>query len=211
METKVFNLIILDESGSMERIKRQAVDGVNETIQSIRAANKEHPEQMHFVSLVTFNDNVKTVLDCRHIDLVKEIKDSGYMPDCCTALYDAMGMSLNALKNVVGDEDKVLVTIITDGMENASREFKAADIKRIVEELKTKGWVFAYIGADQDVERVASQIAIGNTMSFSACPGSTADMMNRERKSRRRFYDRISDGSFGEVDENMNFFSEDDK
>ena len=62
MKTRIFNLIIIDESGSMQIIKKEAVDSVNETIQTIRAAQKKHEEQEHFVSLVTFNDDVKTVL-----------------------------------------------------------------------------------------------------------------------------------------------------
>ena len=50
MTQKVFNLIILDESGSMEVIKEQAVSGVNETLQTIRTAQREHPEQQHFIT-----------------------------------------------------------------------------------------------------------------------------------------------------------------
>lgn len=57
MKTKIFNLIILDESGSMESIKQQAITGVNETIQTIRNAQKQHEEQEHYVSLVSFNSS----------------------------------------------------------------------------------------------------------------------------------------------------------
>ena len=64
MKTRVFNLVIIDESGSMHSIKKEAIDSVNETIQSVRSAQKNDEEQEYFVSLVTFNDNVKTVCDC---------------------------------------------------------------------------------------------------------------------------------------------------
>ena len=64
MKTRIFNLIIIDESGSMQSIKKATIDNVNETIQTIRSAQKKHEEQEHFVSLVTFNDDVKTVNDC---------------------------------------------------------------------------------------------------------------------------------------------------
>jgi uncharacterized protein YegL len=59
MKKRIFNLIIIDESGSMMSIKKEAIDSVNETIQTIRAAQDEHADQEHFVTLVTFNDKVK--------------------------------------------------------------------------------------------------------------------------------------------------------
>lgn len=64
MKTKVFNLIILDESGSMYSIKKEAIDSVNETVQTICAAEKKNEDQEHFISFVTFNDDVKKVYDC---------------------------------------------------------------------------------------------------------------------------------------------------
>lgn len=84
---------------------------------------------------------------------VKELTSETYHPDCCTALYDAMGMSLNVIRSKVGEDDRVLVTVVTDGYENASREYNSKAIKSLVDELKGKGWVFAYIGSNQDVEK----------------------------------------------------------
>ena len=66
-----------------------------------------------------------------------------YQPDCCTALYDAMGISLGALRKKVAEDDKVLVTVVTDGYENASKEYSGKAIKVLVDELKVKGWVFS--------------------------------------------------------------------
>jgi len=76
MKQRVFNLIILDESGSMSSIEKQAIDGVNETVQTIRAAHKKHPEQEHLVSLVSFNsDEVKTIYDKVEAERVEELTD----------------------------------------------------------------------------------------------------------------------------------------
>ena len=69
------------------------------------------------MSLVTFNDDVKTIYECVPVDEVKELTAETYRPDCCTALYDAMGISLNALRKKVAEDDNVLVTVITDGYE----------------------------------------------------------------------------------------------
>ena len=210
MKTKIFNLIIIDESGSMQSIKKQAIDSVNETIQSISAAAKKYENQEHIVSLVTFHDDVKTVYECVPVKEVEELTADTYQPKCCTALYDAMGMSLNALRPKVADDDKVLVTVVTDGYENASKEYSSKAIKALVDELKANGWVFAYIGANQDVEAVAASISITNTLNFEAtCAGTTA-MGKKLQSSRSHWFDKIARGLSSPAEDNCNFF-EDDK
>lgn len=211
MKTRIFNLIIIDESGSMQSIKRAAIDSVNETIQTIRSAQKKHEDQEHYVSLVTFNDDVKTVYECVPVDEVKELTAETYQPNCCTALYDAMGISLNALRKKVAEDDKVLVTVVTDGYENASKEYSGKAIKALVDELKAKGWVFAYIGANQDVEAVAATISITNVMKFEATPLGTAAMGARVASARGRLFDRIADCCFSAAEANEDFFDEDEK
>ena len=211
MKTRIFNLIIIDESGSMQSIKKAAIDSVNETIQTIRSAQKKHEEQEHFVSLVTFNDDVKTVYKCVPVDEVKELTAETYQPACCTALYDAMGISLNALRKKVAEDDKVLVTVVTDGYENASKEYSGKAIKALVDELKTKGWVFAYIGANQDVEAVAATISITNVMNFETTSVGTQVMTDRVNRSRERLYCCMAKPDFSAVEANENFFDEDEK
>lgn len=209
MKTRIFNLIIIDESGSMLSIKKEAIDNVNETIQTIRSAQKKHEEQEHYVSLVTFNNEVKTVYECVEVNEVKELTAETYRPDCCTALYDAMGISLNALHKKVAEDDKVLVTIVTDGYENASKEYSGKAVKALVDELKAKGWVFAYIGANQDVETVAASISITNVMNFETTSAGTQVMTNRVNKSRERLYCCMAAPDFSAAEANENFFDED--
>ena len=211
MKTRIFNLIIIDESGSMQSIKKEAIDSVNETIQTIRSAQKKHEDQEHYVSLVTFNDDVKTVYECVPVDEVKELTVETYHPDCCTALYDAMGISLNALRKKVAEDDKVLVTVVTDGYENASKEYSGKAIKALVDELKAKGWVFAYIGANQDVEAVAATISITNVMNFETTSAGTHMMTDRVNRSRERLYCCMAKPDFSAAEANENFFDEDDK
>lgn len=209
MKQRVFNLIILDESGSMSSIGRQAIDGVNETLQTIRSAQKKHEEQEHYVTFVSFNsDGIKTIYDKEEADKVKEITGKDYCPACCTPLYDAMGVSLTKLRKNVADEDVVLVTIITDGYENASREYNGQSIKALVESLKAKDWVFTYIGANQDVEKVAATISIKNTHSFSADVEGTKAMFAKEPSSRDRFFTRLHCGMKGKLSDN--YFDDND-
>ncbi len=208
MKTRIFNLVIIDESGSMESIKKEAIDSVNETIQTIRSAQRKHEEQEHFVSLVTFNDDVKSVYKCVPVQEVEELTAESYCPNCCTALYDAMGVSLNALRKKVAEEDKVLVTVVTDGCENASREYSGKAIKALVDELKAKGWVFAYIGANQDVEAVAATISITNVMNFETTSSGTKMMTDRVNRSRKRLYACMVEPDFSAAEANKNFFDE---
>jgi hypothetical protein len=103
-----------------------------------------------------------------------------------------MGRSLNELKSHVSDEDVVLVTIITDGYENASREYSGHDIKSLVAELKAKGWVFAYIGTNQDVDAVADDMGIRSRMCYDYSDLGAQEMFNTEHNRRKKFYGRLA-------------------
>ena len=209
MKTRIFNLIILDASGSMYAIKQAAINSFNETIQTIRSAQEKHPEQEHFVTLVAFNsDEIKTIYDCAEVSGLKELTDSEYEPNCATPLYDAMGTSISKLKKKVAEDDHVLVTIITDGEENSSEEYSGKAIKSLVDNMKSRGWVFTYMGANQDVEKVAATISITNVMNFEATSQGTKNMMKSENVRRCCMYDRISDGSFDADEENSNYFKD---
>lgn len=190
METKVFNLIILDESGSMECIKNQALSGLNETLQTIRIAQKKYPEQKQLVSIVPFESgNIRLLRDKEPISKVKDLKPEEYNPGTCTPLYDAIGFGINSLKYTVNDEDTVLVTIITDGYENASKEYNNRGISEIIKHMKIQGWMFTYIGANQDAVEVARSMNIHNALNFDQDVEGTKKMFAKERKSRERFYD----------------------
>ena len=207
-EQRIFNLIILDESGSMEAIEKQAVSGLNETFQTIANAQKEHQEQKHFISFVTFNSKrVKTVMNRQPVDPDKKQKWTDYKPDDCTPLFDAMGQSINELKRHVNEKDVVLVTIITDGYENASRQYSGIDIKKLVSKLKEKGWVFAYIGTNQDVDAVADDMGIRSRMSYEYSDRGASDMFETEQRSKRNFYSRLhNEGRSFMMNENYDYF-----
>jgi hypothetical protein len=191
---QVHNLIILDESGSMESIKESIIRGFNEIVQTIRGIEKEYPEQEHFISLVTFNGLGKKVL--HFADPVKNLEmidDTRYQPDANTPLFDAIGFSCTKLRNTIGESTNynVLVTILTDGEENASTEFNGPSVKRLIEGLKAKNWTFTYIGTDHDVEKAATSISITNTIKFSKCEEGMNEMFMAEKKARSNYSMRI--------------------
>ena len=202
----IHNLLILDESGSMRSIYHQALSGANETIQSIRAAQESYPGQEHRFSFVTFNTDrsyVKTVVDDAPIAEVQDLKESDYRPNACTPLFDAMGMSITALERKVKEGDGVLVTVITDGLENASREYSGRAVKEMVSRLREKGWTFVYIGANQDAVEVARELNISNSLNFDATAGGTEAMFCRHRRSKDIYYEKMSRSHAG-------YFSDED-
>ena len=190
----------------MLSIKNEAINNVNESLQTILKAQKENHDQEHYVTFVSFNNRHKTIWDRIPATEAKTITENDYNPSCSTALYDAMGFSLNELRPNVADNDRVLVTIVTDGMENASCEYNGNAIKILVDELKAKGWVFAYMGANHDVEAAAAHISITNIMKFQATAEGTSIMTNRSNNSRERLYRRMSEEDFNSQEANHNFF-----
>jgi len=192
MQNKVFNLIILDESGSMSCIERQALSGLNETLQTIRNAQEKYPEQQQLVSIVPFESgNIRLLRDKVTISEVKNLRPEEYNPGACTPLYDAIGFGIQSIRKDVTDDDTVLVTIITDGEENDSHEYSGKAIAMIINELKEKGWMFTYIGANQDAVEVAKTMNITNALNFVQDEEGTKEMFRRERKSRERFMDEM--------------------
>ena len=190
MKTKVFNLIILDESGSMSCIERQALNGLNETLQTIRRAQDKFPEQEQLVSIVPFESgNIRLLRDKVSIKEVNDLRPDEYNPGAGTPLYDAIGFGINSIRKAVTDDDSVLVTIITDGEENSSEEYSGKAIATIIDELKKKGWMFTYIGANQDAVSVAMTINITNAMNFVQDDAGTKAMFEKERRSRERYFE----------------------
>ena len=87
-----------------------------------------------------------------------------------------------------------MVTILTDGLENASKEYDQKAIKSLVEELKSKGWVFAFMGANQNVEEVAFSLSIQNHILFDASPAGTNQIFACYHKSYDVAMDAVHDG-----------------
>ena len=202
-KTQVYNLIILDKSGSMSSIANAAISGFNETVGGIRSAQERFKEtQEHFVSLMIFCDCAKTmVYDMVPVDKVKELTSREYRPCCCTPLYDAMGISINALYNAIKDKEDAtaVVTVITDGLENASKEYNGAAIKALVERMKNEeGWNFAYIGTNQDVTATSASLSIDHSMSFSDDDAGMRGAWEKERKAKMSMFSRFS-MAFGET------------
>ena len=196
-QTKVYNLLVVDESGSMDIIKKQTISGLNETLQTIRTAQDKYPEQSHLVTLVFFNSSdTRTVLDCAPVSQAQLINSSTYNPNNGTPLYDALGDALTRLRYKINEEQEhqVLVTILTDGEENASKEFSHRMINKMINELKDAGWTFTFIGANIDVQKAAANISVSNYIAFEQTHEGTQAMFAKEKNVRMKYFDNVSKG-----------------
>lgn len=214
-ESRIYNLIILDESGSMQSIYDQALTGVNETIQTIRNGQQDNPNITQMISFVTFDsgnrrEDVRAIIGCEPISNVKDITKDQYCPNGCTPLYDAMGLAISALKEVVKEGDNVLVTVVTDGYENSSHIYSASMVKELVEALRAKGWVFTYIGANQDSVEVAGELGIHMSMDFCQDVAGTRMMWDKMNSSRREYYKKVNRKVMDRIDIDLeeDFFAE---
>lgn len=224
METKhkVYNLIILDESGSMESIKKTIMNGFNEVVQTIKSVALQYPEQEHTVTFVSFNSlGIKKIHENSKIELLNQIDERSYQPNGNTPLFDAMGASFFNLNWIIEKENpknyNVLVTILTDGEENASKEHSAQSIKEIIELYKSKNWTFTYIGANHDVDLFASRISINNVMKFETNEEDMQRMFMRDRDARVNYsrkirnFENVSRDYFGQNEEDKEITDDKEK
>ena len=197
-KAKIYNLIIVDESGSMSHLRQATLSGINETINTIRSAQQEFEStQQHTLTLVTFDSganrpDVRTIIDNQPISQVGEFKD--YMPNGCTPLYDAMGQSLTRLHGLIKDDSdaSAVVTVLTDGLENASREWTGSALRKLIEQLKEEGWSFSYMGSAHNVKEVTDLLSIDNVVEFSHDQLGASNTWGRESSSRKAYYEKMN-------------------
>lgn len=196
-KTRIYNLIVLDKSGSMSSIQEAAYQGCNEVLGGIRAAAaKNAADQEQFVSLLLFDtESMPYIYRCTPAAQVVNLTQDQYQPCACTPLLDALGSSLTELEQEVNRYDDAvgMVTIITDGYENASKEYNQKQIHALIDHLKHKGWNFAFMGANQDVHQVCNNLNINieNAISFSFDDAGMRESWRRDREAKERYYTRM--------------------
>ena len=195
----VYNLIIVDESGSMRGLEQVTISGISETIATIKKAQEDFADkQQHFLTLVCFDERrgnvppVRTHIDAMPISEVQDFHD--YRPNGCTPLFDAMGQSLTKLHERIKDDENAtaVVTVITDGLENASREWSGEALRKLIERLKEEGWTFSYMGSCHDVVEVTMNLSIDHVMQFDHNDLGASNTWHRDSSSKRSFYQCLS-------------------
>lgn len=152
-------VFILDKSGSMAGLEADTIGGYNSMLKKQKKAAGEA-----FVTTVLFNHQYELLHDRVHVKEIKALTESDYEVCGTTALIDAIGFSIQKTvreQKRKNQSDHVLFVITTDGMENASREFTAARVKKMIQQQKEKyGWTFMFLGANIDAVETASTFGI---------------------------------------------------
>ena len=163
MKNNVTELVfILDRSGSMSGLEADTIGGFNATIEKQRAQDGKV-----YVSTVLFDDESKVIHDRVDINEIKPMTRKEYEVGGCTALLDAIGGAIHHIGNIhkyARPEDvpeHTVFVITTDGMENASRRYSGAEIKRKIQRQTEKyGWEFIFLAANIDAVGTAESIGI---------------------------------------------------
>lgn len=166
---------IIDKSGSMAGMQHQAVEGFNVQVKTLQELKQTYPDQDYTVSLTFFNENVRDIISNGKVEQLVPMNPKTFLPNGSTALLDAIGKSIYQIKSDFGpallnDEASVVMVIITDGEENASRFYTYHEIARIIKELdETEKWTFSFLGADLDAIHTSQMLNIRreNVISFS--------------------------------------------
>lgn len=155
--------VLLDRSGSMGDVKAETISGFNHFLKDQQSA-----EGKATLTLVQFDSQgIDTIHDNQAIGEVKPLTSATYQPRGTTPLLDALGKTINDTGKRLSDmqeserPDKVVFVVITDGLENASREFSKSRIKEMIEhQTNVYQWQFVYLGANQDAFTEAAKIGV---------------------------------------------------
>jgi hypothetical protein len=158
--------ILVDKSGSMTDCIEQTINGFNEQIAKIKEMELEFPEQLMTIGLTTFNTQVDHLYYMKPIAHAYTMNNENYMPSGSTAMLDAMAETMKELSRLQEQSNNeiqttVVMVILTDGYENASRHYTLKNVKEMVEERESLGtWTFSFLGATLDAVDVAEQMSI---------------------------------------------------
>lgn len=175
-------VFILDRSGSMCGLEADTIGGFNSMIEKQK---KEKGEAL--VSTILFDNESEVIHDRVPISKIQPLSEKDYYVKGCTALLDAIGQGVHHIKNVhkyAREEDKpekTLFVITTDGMENASRHYDSARVKKMIEEQKEKfGWEFLFLGANIDAVETAKSFGIDENKAVNYHSDSKGTQLNYE-------------------------------
>ena len=199
-------VFILDRSGSMSGLETDTIGGYNSLLE------KQKNEQGEaIITTVLFDDKYELLHNRINIKDVAPITSKEYFVRGSTALLDAIGTTVNNIKNVqqnIPEEErseKVFVAIITDGMENHSREYSYSKVKTMIEAQKELGWEFLFIGANIDAIGEAGKfgIAAERAVNYTADSRGTAVVYSSINESLRFMREEkfVSDSWKQEIEE----------
>lgn len=156
---------ILDESGSMSPQQQVVIDGFNEQLEMMGKEEKSG-EVCYLVSLTKFSEKVEKVFTDVPLADVKRLTKQTYAPLGGTALFDAIGATIDTA--ALGETD-CIVTIMTDGHENSSKKWKREGIKTLIKIRQNENkWGFVFFGCGMDAFVEATSMGMSNAVNYTA-------------------------------------------
>lgn len=166
---------VIDRSGSMNDIRSDAIGGFNAFLRDQKSVAGECK-----LTLVLFNHEYSIVHDGVNLQDVPELTEQTYVPSGTTALLDAVGRTVDTIGGRLDKQadkpKKVIVVILTDGMENASKDYTRSRVAEMIKHQQEKySWEFIFLAANQDAFSVggALNIKTANTVPFAANSAGT--------------------------------------
>lgn len=162
-------IFILDRSGSMHSIRKDAIGGFNEFVEK----QKEAPGKTR-MTLIQFNHKYQPVYTRKKVKNVEPLTFETYVPDGWTALLDAIGKAVSdGLKDKAHKADRTICAILTDGHENSSKEYTRDAVRALIEDCQEKhNWTFFFLGADMRAYDDARSIGIKRDFVAAYAPTS---------------------------------------
>jgi hypothetical protein len=150
--------LVLDRSGSMQAIHDDALGGVNSYITSAKQDRALYESRF---SMITFNsESVDTIRKNEIMETVKPIGSEEYRCAGWTPLYDAIGRGIGILDEAMKGQPsaKAILVIMTDGQENASREFSHEKISALLKARQEQGWLVTFLGEGLGVAKQGTNL-----------------------------------------------------
>lgn len=170
-DKKTLIVAVLDRSVSMQSILSDAVGGFNAFLEAQQKLNVDECR----MTVAMFDDQYELLYNNALIEDVKPFTEETYGPRGMTALYDAIGKTINSVGielNALPENEKpgkVLFVILTDGMENSSKEFMCSDVMKLIKQQTTQwNWQFIYLAADESGMQQGLALGIHNSANYAA-------------------------------------------
>lgn len=155
-------VIIVDRSGSMWNMQEEAQNGINNFIREQKKIGKSN------ITLAEFDDNYNVVYDRKKSKNVET--DYKLIPRGMTALYDAVGKTMTRVSKEVSSKAKSnkILMIVTDGVENASKEWNQSDVKKLLKRAEKVGWEIIYMASNINAKQTGQLmgVTLGKTMGY---------------------------------------------
>jgi len=158
-QKNIHNLLIIDASGSMGDKIPEVTGGINQIFNDLKNDEKNDSEVTNKTTVVDFSSHgdFNVLYGSATPSELVQLKPGDYTTRSMTALYDAIG---KAFQLVPKNNDGVFVTIFTDGLENDSKEFKSATIRKLIKSKEDQGWTITYMGTNEEAIIQAESIGI---------------------------------------------------